>query len=59
LSLEEATNDDVVTDIEGVKFVIDKDLDSRFEAIKVDYGTTMFKKGFMISLVSGDGGGCH
>lgn len=59
MSLEEATEADVVTDVNGVKFVVDKNLDKRFEAVKVDYGTMMFRKGFMISLESGDGGGCH
>jgi len=59
LSLEEATDTDIVTDVEGVKFVVDKDLGERFNAIKVDYGTTLFRKGFMISLENGAGGGCH
>gem|GEM_PF-4271119 len=59
MSLEEATETDVVTDVNGVKFVVDKSLDKRFGAVRVDYGTKMFRKGFMISLESDDGGGCH
>ena len=59
LSLEEATNDDVVKNVDGVKFVVDKMLDERFDAIKVDYGTMMFRKGFMVSLEGDNGGGCN
>ncbi len=59
MSLEEATNDDVVKNVDGVKFVVDKMLDERFDAIKVDYGTMMFRKGFMVSLEGDNGGGCN
>jgi len=57
LSLEEATQHDVVKDVNGVKFVIDKMLDNRFDEVKVDYGTVMFRKGFIVALENG-GGGC-
>lgn len=59
LSLEEATSDDVVKEVSDVKFVIDKVLDERFEAIKVDYGSMLFRKGFMISVEGGNSGGCQ
>lgn len=58
LSLEEATDTDVVKELDGVRFIVDKDLDERFDGVKVDYGTMFFRKGFIIGLENGGGGSC-
>lgn len=56
LSLDEIKDTDVVRDIDGVKFVIEKSLDQQYQEVLVDYEKSWFGKQFVVSL--GYGGGC-
>ncbi|KAB3540972.1 hypothetical protein F8154_00175 [Alkaliphilus pronyensis] len=57
MSLDEAKTTDIIKKVDGLEFVIEKDLDEQFPAIEVDYRKNMFSKGFAITL-KGNSGGC-
>ena len=48
--LDEPQNADIIKEVEGIKFIIDKKLDEQFDVVTVDYQKTMFSKGFVIKL---------
>ncbi|WP_026476933.1 hypothetical protein [Alkaliphilus transvaalensis] len=52
MSLDEATKDDVLKDVDGIPFIIDKKLDDQYDAIKIDFRRTAFRRGFNITLRS-------
>ncbi|SDK85682.1 hypothetical protein SAMN05660472_02141 [Natronincola ferrireducens] len=57
MSLDEAKNTDVVKEVEGIKFAVDKSLDEQYKEVIVDYAKGWFSKQFIVSLKYG--GSCH
>ncbi len=53
LSLDEIKSTDLVKDIDGVKIIIDKDLEGQYEEIFVDYVKFLFKKRFFVAPTNG------
>jgi len=56
MSLDEAKDNDVVKEIEGITFIVEKKLDREIDGIRIGYRRTMFKKDFMITLNGKSGG---
>jgi len=48
--LDEPQKTDIIKEVEGIKFLIDKRLDEQYDVVTVDYQKTIFSKGFIIKL---------
>lgn len=57
MSLDEAKSDDIMKEVDNIRFVVDKNLDDQFSNIIVDYRKSLFGSGFVISL-DGTRGSC-
>lgn len=61
LVLDEAKENDLSYQVEGLTYLIDKELVAQSGAVKVDYVDNGFQQGFMLTSanpVAGQGGGC-
>ncbi len=57
LVLDEQKDNDEVFDIEGLTFLVEKDL-AQFEGFEVDYSEAFLRKGFVINPMYNMGGNC-
>jgi len=58
LALDEPKDTDNVYDVEGFRYVIDKDFMERVKPVKIDYMTMGFKVSSSIDFGSGSGCSC-
>ena len=52
LALDEQKDDDLTMDVDGLKFVYEKDLEEAFEDFNVDFNDKGFQKGFTVTCNS-------
>lgn len=57
LVLDEPRDNDTKIEVEGVNYLIDKDLEDRSGGVKVDYVDQGYAKGFVLSATNDLGGG--
>jgi iron-sulfur cluster assembly accessory protein len=62
LVLDEAKDSDLSFQVEGLTYIIDKDLSVQSGAVKVDFVDNGMQQGFMVTsanpIAAGEGGGC-
>lgn len=57
--LDEQKSNDIIEDLDGLKFVVDKDEEYIFEECTVSYKKTFFEKTFkVVSKIIGENTGC-
>lgn len=57
MTLDESKEDDIIKEVEGHRFIVEKDLDRQIDGVTVDYKSGMLRKGFVVYMSAG-GGGC-
>lgn len=58
MTLDESKDDDIIKEVEGHRFLVEKELDRQIEGVTVDYKSGMLRKGFVVYMSAGGGGGC-
>lgn len=48
IALDEQNDEDIVTDVDGITFLIEKDFGESFSKFTVDYSDSLLRKGFVI-----------
>jgi Fe-S cluster assembly iron-binding protein IscA len=51
MTLYEPKDSDVVYEVEGIKFVIDKLIEEFADGVKIEYGSSYFGNGFSVKYV--------
>ncbi len=58
MTLDESKEDDNIKEVDGYRFLVEKELDRQIEGVTVDYKNGMLRKGFVVYMSAGGGGGC-
>ncbi len=57
MTLDESKEDDNIKEVDGHRFLVEKELDRQIDGVTVDYKSGMLRKGFVVYL-SAPSGGC-
>ncbi len=53
MSLDEAKENDITKEVEGIEFVVDKEVDEQFGNVIVDFSSGFLGKRFMVNYAGG------